>query len=105
MLSHGELLVSLDFQIGTCERRAQQNKSFGAILRKVSRRVAGIESAWFQQAPGASEAASLMTDGRQLDSRSMRGVPNMLIGSDFKFLRGTIGHAQNDTIRTGRHLF
>jgi len=45
VLPHGELLVGLDFQIRTRKRGAQQDKLCGAILRKVSYRVTGINFA------------------------------------------------------------
>lgn len=64
MFAHGELLVCLDFQIGTGTGGAEENESGCSIFREIGYCIACVEVAGVEQAPCAGEAAALMADRR-----------------------------------------
>jgi len=84
MLAHRELLVCLDFQIGTRTGCAQENESGCPIFGEIGYCIAGVEVAGLEQASGAGQAASLMTDRRQFNSRVVGCVPDVLIFTDLE---------------------
>lgn len=84
MLAHGELLVSLNFQVGTWAGGAEENESCCAVLGIVGDGVARVELSCTQKPSGTGQAASLMTDGRQFDSGLMGCVPDVLILCDIE---------------------
>src|SRR5205823_11174018 len=62
---------------------AQQDVSGSAVFREIISRVRGIKLARRRQLPGASEAATLMADRRQLDALRLGRIPDVLVLSDF----------------------
>jgi hypothetical protein len=62
MLTHGELLVCLDFQIGTWAGSAEENESGRSVFGEVGYCIAWVELAGLKQASGAGQAATLMAD-------------------------------------------
>ena len=85
MLAHDELLVRLNFQIGTRAGGAEENESGRAVFGKVGYGIARVEVSCAQQSSCTREAATLMADGRQLNSRDVCCVPDVFIFSDVQF--------------------
>ena len=79
MCAHFILHVSPNREIRTRPRGTQQNKTGFAILGEISDRVVRIECAGANQFTGTGEAAALMADRRECDSRALRAIPDVLL--------------------------
>jgi hypothetical protein len=78
MVPHDPLLVSFAHKIGARTRSAQQHEAGIAICLKVGGRCGLIDIA-LDQPGGTRKAATLVTDGRQLEPEAGCGVPDELV--------------------------
>ena len=83
MRPHLHLLMRPDTQPRARLSSAQQDVSGSAVFGKIISRIRGIKLARRRQLPGASEAATLMADRRQLDALRLGRIPDVLVVSDF----------------------
>jgi len=81
VLPHFGLHVRADAEVRARFRRAQQDVSGFAVLRKVRHGVRRIEFAGSEQLARAGKAAALVADGRQIHSGALGLVPEVFRGS------------------------
>jgi hypothetical protein len=77
VISHPVLHVSTNTQIRSRLRGTEQNESSFAVLRKIADRIARVKISGFEQLAGAREAAPLVANRRQRDSRLLSRVPDV----------------------------